>query len=617
VTSSGTRLELRVLGPLEALRDGVGVPLGGAKQRALLAVLLLRAGNVVPVERLIDDVWGHSPPPSAAHSLEAYVSRLRQLFAGGGLSLVRRGAGYCLELEGALLDAWTFERLANDVADAEAAGDRELVAGLAAAALALWRGPALADVALTSSGRLEAERLEERRLRLLEQRFDAELSLGRDEELVGELQVLVGQNPYRERFVGQLMLALYRSGRQADALEAYEKTRVALDEDLGLQPSAELQQLSGRIVRQDPELRRPAPAGGDTSRRPAVRAKARRVAGLVLVGATTAAAMAFTAQGSAPRPARQPPAPDRVALVLPQSPGALSPAAKRLSLGVRNAAILYELHTRTFFMGRRGTREDAGRTAERIQRSGSGVAVVLGDDAAARALAQHVRRLRATRFVFVDASLTELSLESAPNAVAVRFADDETSHLVGYMSGLVERKDDASRRVDAVSVVAGTPTAHTRRQVAAFTRGVRKTAPDVDVRVDYAGELVDPTPCERLANRQIDDGADVVFAVAGRCGLGALAVARSRNVWGIGTDDDGVSSGADVLAVTYKEWERVTIEALEALAADRLPMGRDLVRGLDDDYAVGLYMSSALPAAVQSAVIDRCSEIRRHAGSDV
>ena len=274
-------MEFRVLGPLEVLVGGGAVPVGGAKQRALLAALLLRAGEVVPIARLIDDIWGDSPPPSVAHSLEAYVSRLRQLFNGHGPSLVRRGTGYCLDLGESTLDARVFAELAEQVAVAAAELEHARVSELADRALALWRGPALADVALTSSGRAEAERLEEARLRLLEQRSYAELALGRHDALVGELQVLVGQNPYRERFVAQLMLALYRSGRHAEALDTYERMRTALLDDLGLQPSAELQQLSGQIVRQDEELRRPTIAA-QPSRRQELPRKARRMSGLVL-----------------------------------------------------------------------------------------------------------------------------------------------------------------------------------------------------------------------------------------------------------------------------------------------------------------------------------------------
>jgi DNA-binding SARP family transcriptional activator len=179
------------------------------------------------------------------------VSRLRSILAAEGPTLVRHGAGYSLRLNEALLDSQTFAELGAQASEAAVENDPERAAELATRALALWRGPALADVALGSSSRAEAERLDELRLRVVEQRIDAELTLEREAGLIGELQVLVAQNPYRERFVAQLMLALYRTGRHADALEVYEKTRGVLD-DVGLQSSTELQQLSGQIVRQEP-----------------------------------------------------------------------------------------------------------------------------------------------------------------------------------------------------------------------------------------------------------------------------------------------------------------------------------------------------------------------------
>ena len=214
-------IELGILGPLEVRLAGESLTPGGAKQRAVLAALLLRDEELVSVERLVDEVWGDDPPPSAAHTLESYVSRLRQLFNGHGPTLVRRGAGYSLELHGATLDSRTFVALYESATLAAAAGEPESVVQHASAALAVWRGPALADVALASAGRAEAERLEELRLRTYELRFEADLALGRHEQVVSELQTLVGQSPYRERFVAQLMLALYRSGRHAEALETY------------------------------------------------------------------------------------------------------------------------------------------------------------------------------------------------------------------------------------------------------------------------------------------------------------------------------------------------------------------------------------------------------------
>jgi DNA-binding SARP family transcriptional activator/basic membrane lipoprotein Med (substrate-binding protein (PBP1-ABC) superfamily) len=610
VTRERQRLEIGVLGSLTVVRDGVEVPLGGAKQRAVLAILLLRAGEIVSVERLVDDVWGDSPPPSAAHSLEAYVSRLRQLFGRNELTVARRGTGYRLELGHATLDARAFERLADDAFLAAAAGEHERVADLAAEALSLWRGPALADVALASPGRADAERLEELRLRLLEQRFDAELALGRHEGVVGELQMLAAQNPYRERLVGQLMLALYRSGRQADALEAYERTRAALDRDLGLQPSEELRALSGRIVRQEPELRRPLAPAVPRPRRPKVERRAGRLSGLVLAGVTTAAVTALAAHGSAPLAPRQQPEPARLAVVLPGSKGSKNHVAERFLVGLSNAALLDDLRTQTLFLGENGAAGGAERVARRIRSNGVGIVVVLGDGASARALASHVQDLPDRRFLFVDASLRDLALDGVQNASALRFADEESSYLLGYMGGLAAPRDGSASRVDTVSVVAGLPTAHTKRLVAAFRQGARDAARDVEVRVDYAGELDDRTACEQLANRQIDDGSDVVFAVAGRCGLGAMAVARYRGVWSIGTDDLGVSSSPHVLAVSGKEWERDVMNTVLELAEGTLPHGRDRVLGLAADYAVTLDLSRALPERVASAVMDRCTEIR-------
>jgi len=213
-------------------------------------------------------------------------------------------------------------------------------------------------------------------------------------------------------------------------------------------------------------------------------------------------------------------------------------------------------------------------------------------------------------FVFIDASLRDLSLENASNAIAVRFADEDSTYLAGFLTGLAEPKDGSSDSVERVSVVAGLPTSDTKRAVLEFTRGLRNSIRGVDVRVDYSRELIEPTRCEQLANRQIDMGSDVVFVVAGQCGRGALAVARLRGVWGIGADDDGVGYAPHVLAFTYKEWERAAQRGVEGALNRTLLMGKDLVLGLEDDYAVGLQMSYQVPGHIQSLVISRCSEIR-------
>jgi DNA-binding SARP family transcriptional activator len=252
-------VEYRILGPLEVRDRGRSISLGTAKQQALLAVLVLHANEFVPRERLIDELWGETPPPTAAKAIQVYVSHLRKLLAHNGDEAIgTRAGGYVLSLDGEGVDARSFERIAREAREHAATGDAEQAASLFREALALWRGPALAGLTFESAAHNEVERLEEERLAVLMDRIDSDLSLGRHEQLVGELEGLVAQHPLRERLRGQLMLALYRSGRQADALRVYREGRETLVEELGLEPSEPLQRLERAILVHDPALEAPA-----------------------------------------------------------------------------------------------------------------------------------------------------------------------------------------------------------------------------------------------------------------------------------------------------------------------------------------------------------------------
>jgi DNA-binding SARP family transcriptional activator len=243
-------VEFRILGPLE-VRDGERVlPLGGARRRAVLALLLLDANRVVSVDRLVDGVWGDAPPSSALASLQNHLARLRQEL---GERLVTQSPGYVLRVADGELDLDRFERLVDDSHGAEPA----VAAKRLAEALALWRGPPLADLADAPAGRAAAH-LDELRLAALEERLEADLALGRHAALVPELEELVVLEPYRERLRRQLIVALYRSGRQADALEAYTQARQAFVDELGTEPGRELQEVHRAVLRQDPELDLPA-----------------------------------------------------------------------------------------------------------------------------------------------------------------------------------------------------------------------------------------------------------------------------------------------------------------------------------------------------------------------
>jgi DNA-binding SARP family transcriptional activator len=257
----GWRVQFRILGPLEVLNDhGRPLVLGGAKQRALLAVLLLHAGQVVSADRLIDELWGEDPPETARSVLQVYVANLRKVLEPGrpkraASSLLKtQPPGYLLDLAAHVFDLARFEGLADEGWAALAAGDIQTAAIELRRALELWRGPVLGDVVAELANQGVLARLEEQRLAALEQRLEADLALGRHSELVGELEGLVTAHPLRERLRGQLMVALYRCGRQAEALDVYRQTRETLAEELGIDPSRALQDLERAILAQDPLL---------------------------------------------------------------------------------------------------------------------------------------------------------------------------------------------------------------------------------------------------------------------------------------------------------------------------------------------------------------------------
>ena len=243
-------MQYRLLGPLEVREGDRSLPLGGAKQRALLALLVLNANRVVPRERLIDELWGDEPPETAVASVQVYVSRLRKLLPPE--SLVTRSPGYVLVVEPEAIDLARFEHLLSEGREALSGDDPTRASKVLREALALWRGPALSEFA-ESFARIEGARLEDLRLAALEERVEADLASGRHGELAGELESLIAVSPHRERLRRQLMLALYGSGRQAEALQAYRQARAALDE-LGLEPGEELRQLEKQILTQDAVL---------------------------------------------------------------------------------------------------------------------------------------------------------------------------------------------------------------------------------------------------------------------------------------------------------------------------------------------------------------------------
>jgi DNA-binding SARP family transcriptional activator len=248
-------LDFRILGPFEVHRGGEPLPLGGRQQRALLAALTLRANELVSAERLIDELWPEDPPDTADHLVHVYISRLRKALGDDGRDvLVTRQPGYELLVTRGHRDLDRFE---DDLAGARAARDEGRLDAAAAGlreAIALWRGPALADLVSESFARADTARLNELRIAAIEDLVEVELARG-DPDMVPQLRSLVEEHPLRERLRGFLMVALYREGRQAEALQAYEEARSTLSEELGIDPSQDLQDLYRRVLNQDPELR--------------------------------------------------------------------------------------------------------------------------------------------------------------------------------------------------------------------------------------------------------------------------------------------------------------------------------------------------------------------------
>jgi predicted ATPase/DNA-binding SARP family transcriptional activator len=246
----GVVVEFRILGPVQAVRGGRELGLGGPRRRAVLALLLMAAGRVVPAERLAEEVWGGFPPPGAAGTLRAHVSRLRTLLAPDA-DLIGRGGGYAISADPDQLDAARFERLVGAGRAALERGEAAVAAGRFREALGLWRGRALADVVDVESLALEGARLEELRLVAVEGRIGADIELGLAAEVTGELEGLVAEHPLRERLWRLLVLALYRCERQADALAAYRRARAMLADELGIEPGEELRRLEQAVLRQE------------------------------------------------------------------------------------------------------------------------------------------------------------------------------------------------------------------------------------------------------------------------------------------------------------------------------------------------------------------------------
>jgi DNA-binding SARP family transcriptional activator/streptogramin lyase len=324
-------MEFRVLGPLEVHDGERRIPIAAGKQRALLAYLLVHRDTTISTDRLVDELWPSAPPATAAKIVRNLVSELRKQLGADGVAIVTDGGGYRLHVSAEQVDASRFEALTAQGRRLLEGGEAHRAAEVLSEALGMWRGVAFAGLGPEPFAEAEAARLEEVRLACLEERIEADLALGRHAKVVPELDALVTREPFRERFREQLMLALYRSGRQADALAAYRDARHAFSGELGIEPGRALQKLERAILAQEPSLDLPA--------QPRAAALRRKGGVLVALGAAAllvaALAVATTLDNRG--------APKGLAALTPNSIGAIDPATGRIVAQVPIGAAVFRL----------------------------------------------------------------------------------------------------------------------------------------------------------------------------------------------------------------------------------------------------------------------------------
>ena len=592
-------MEFRLLGPLEVAENGRPVSLGGSRARALLALLLLHRNQVLAIDRIVDELWADRPPKTGGQVVRIYVSQLRKALEPGRSDaprvLVTRPNGYLLNVAAAEVDVDRFEAL-------RAGGRRLLVAGEIAEAartleeaLSLWRGPPLQDFSYEAFAQHEINRLEELHLATLEDLFDAQLAAGRGSELVADLEQLVEANPLRERLRAQLMLALYRAGRPADALDTYQRGRRLMVDELGLELGETLRRLETRILQQDSELDRPSASQSsrETPARPPPPRPRRlpmRSLALVLISAATIAGILTAATTG------HSPTPERVALVIdqPRSLSDTSPTGIGAIMGLRTAAqdnglqprVLYGGYTLTGFLRKI-------RTAARTSKF-----VIVDQTPDPKAVSKLTREFPDTQFLVSDSvSDKHASFAGQANVTGMNFDGEENGYLAGYLAGLMTHGDQK------VSAVAGARTTAARDLIAGFKAGAHDARPHIRVLIKYTGgTYLSQTPCEIAASRQIDRQSAVIFDAADYCGYGALQAAKFRRVWGIGDKGSEIQGfGPKVLGAVIERTRPAIQRAVTLFATGQLPRGQDLPLDLAS-FDIGLVLSNSVPTTIRAKI---------------
>lgn len=583
-------MEFRILGPLEVDLDGGSIDLGPPRQRALLALLLIHRAEVVPLDAILEALWPSDPPRTAAQIVRVYVSQLRKLLGDDEdrAILVTRANGYALHATSEQVDAGRFELLCREAGELLAADDPAAAQAVLDEALQLWRGDPLPEFAYEDFAADEIRRLAEVHIAALEDRYDAALATGHAGDLVADLERLVREHPLRERLHAELMLALYRADRQADALAAYQEVRRRLVDELGLEPGETLRALHTRMLQGDPELSRARSwtFTSDTHTPRQRRSRAVGLAGALLVVIVVAAAVALGASRIGSNgPAKQRPL--RVTLVnADDPPSGVSQSAVESGplLGLRTAARDLGVKTSVVYNGQY---ERAAKMSD---------LVLLGAtpyDEDFEKFARVARRYPEKHFVASEALTAGGPFVGLSNVSGVAYDNHELGYLAGYLAGLMLRPHQTASAVGGIRVPS------VEHLIAGYRDGVVAAQPSAHVLVGYSRSFVDQPRCQKLADRQIDGGSKVVFDVAGTCGFGAMAAAATRGAWGIGVDNDLSYLGPNILASAVKRFDRET-EAVIALDVDgKLPPAANITLNLANDSLGLVGISDRVPDAAR------------------
>ena len=553
-------MQFRILGSLAVVGDGKVAALGPPKQRALLAILLTRVGEVVPLERLVEQLWGSAAPRTADHSIQIYVSDLRRAFEplGGADLLVTRQPGYVLDAAPDSVDAWKFERLVREGTRLLEDGDQDAGRATIREALALWSGPPLADFPYEEFAQPVARRLTEGRLTAVETYAAASLEAGRVTEALDLLSGAIQDDPLRERARELLMLALYRSGRHADALRSFHALRTQLTDEFGVDPSPSIRALYDRILAHDPSL------GRAMFSAPNVRVT------LACEGAGVGGDRLGVERGF-----------DR--------------AVSDFSLTPRKENVELSTSYRDWSVVLRDLSEQAPALIVSLS--------FLTIDAIAR---EHP----GTHYLVFD------HVGAAPNVSYVHFHEREAAFLAGTAAALTSQ-------TGAVGFIGGWDAIPIWGFLAGYEAGVRATNAGVRVTTAYAGEWPDPQGFidldrnEELARQMFADGADVIVAASGPAGMGvvsaaaAMSASMGRHLWVIGVDTDwyedlsrnlGIISPrvwrSHVLTSIRKRFDLAVYEALQSVASGNLPppvKAYDLRSGFVDISYEGGFLDHVRP----------------------